>query len=149
LRGTEDIHTRGFRESEVRENHFEETPFELVYGLEAGARLRDVVALLAEEISQVGAKGKVLFGNENCAHACRPMVLMSSAVLVPFDQNGMAPPLWSVQASDGLSAAKPVVQGYDVASEKVVFVFELLYAHYCKVRGERSQAAKWARLCID
>jgi hypothetical protein len=48
------------------------------------------------------------------------MRMMSLAVLVPFAKNGILPPFWSVQASDGPNAAKYVVQGYDVALVKVI-----------------------------
>jgi hypothetical protein len=36
-----------------------------------------VVALLAEEISELCAQGRVLLGNEDCAHASRPIVRVS------------------------------------------------------------------------
>jgi hypothetical protein len=62
------------------------------------------VALLAQEIGEVCAEGKVLLGNENCAHACRPMRMISRPVLTPFDGNGMLLPFWSVRASDGTGA---------------------------------------------
>jgi hypothetical protein len=64
-----------------------------------------VVSLLAQEIGELFAQGKVLLSNEDCAHASRPMTMMSLPDLFPFDRNGMPPPFWSLRATDVTGAA--------------------------------------------
>ena len=76
----------------VRENYFEEGLFELLYGLKAGADLSDVVTLLAQEVGELRAEGKILLGDENGAHAYHPITMMSLPDPVPYDRNGIRPP---------------------------------------------------------